>query len=316
MTVGTDATWKIDKDTGQAIKTSSRSKGVYYHLSFDNEQLKLNVTKDAAGTKPKSFSQFEIKDIEIDGQQSPLFKWCLNNQERHSRFLQQGLTVKQNICVIDGSAGSFAMRLNKDTLMSLQAGSRLVVTLKPYRTPLELTYDISDFKDMYLALNARPAVVDVPVVVTGAAVVPVVASKPIKKCLASPPAAYKNIKPVEYDCGNTAAKNEAQMSMDRLVGQEKEKARELAAEKEKQRKLEEEKKQKAIAAQLKKQQALQLEAAAIAASKEKQAQISEEIAQRMISVCEKYWRKGEHRCYCQKYIEHAPAEVQASSTCQ
>ncbi len=312
LTIGKDISWKIDKNSGQAIKSSSDSKGAYYHLSFDNKQLKLNVSDDAAGVKAKSFSQFEIKDIQIDGQQSPLFKWCLNNQERHSRFLQQGLKVKKNVCVIDGSAGSFAMRLNKDTLMSLQAGSRLVITLKPFRTPLELNYDISDFKDMYLVLNARRAVVAEPVV----AVAPAAASKPIKKCLLSPPAAYKNIKSVEYDCSNAAAKKDAQISLTRLVDKEKEKDRKLAAEKEKQRKLDEEKKKKAIAAQLKQQEALQIEAAALAASKEKQAKISNEIAQKMIGVCEKYWSKGEHRCYCQKYIEHAPVEIQASSTCK
>jgi hypothetical protein len=312
LNVGKDVTWKIDKDAGQAIKSSPDGKGAYYHLTFDNIQLKLNVSKDAAGVKPKSFSQFEITNIEIDGQQSPLFKWCLNNQERHHRFLQQGLTVKNDICVIDGSAGSFVMRLNKDTLVSLQAGGQLVITLKPYRTPLELTYNISDFKDMYLALNAKPAVVDAPV----AATVPAAVSKPVKKCWANPPATYKKIKPVEYDCSDTVAKNDAQMSVTRLVEQEKEKEKKLAAEKEKQRKLEEEKKQKAIAAQLKQQEALQKEAAAIAASKEKQAMISDEIAQKMIGVCEKYWSKGEHRCYCQKYIDHAPAEIQASSTCK
>jgi hypothetical protein len=59
-----------------------------------------------------------------------------------------------------------------------------------------------------------------------------------------------------------------------------------------------------------------MEAAAIAASEIKQAQLSDEITQKMLKVCDKYWSKGEHRCYCQKYIEHAPASIQASSTCK
>ena len=71
-----------------------------------------------------------------------------------------------------------------------------------------------------------------------------------------------------------------------------------------------------MAAQLKKEEALAAEAAAVAASQANQAQLGSEISQKMIKVCEKYWSKGEHRCYCQKYIQHAPSEIQASSTCQ
>ncbi len=41
-----------------------------------------------------------------------------------------------------------------------------------------------------------------------------------------------------------------------------------------------------------------------------------EIAQKMIKMCEKYWSKGEHRCYCQKYIEYAPDDIQKNSTCK
>ena len=104
--------------------------------------------------------------------------------------------------------------------------------------------------------------------------------------------------------------------MTNLVNQEKERQRKLAAEKEKQRKLAEEQKQKALAAKLKEEERLQAEAAAIAASQAKQAQIDSEITQKMVGVCEKYWNKGEHRCYCQKYIDHAPAIIQASSTCE
>ena len=77
----------------------------------------------------------------------------------------------------------------------------------------------------------------------------------------------------------------------------------------------EEKKQKELAETLKQEELLQAEAVAIAASEAKQAQIGGEIEQKMIKVCDKYWSIGEHRCYCQKYIEHAPAEIQSNSTC-
>lgn len=308
LNIGRDVAWNLNKDAKFAIKTSADHKGTYYHLFFDNKQIKLLITADAAGKNPKNFTQLEITNLKIDGKQSALFKWCLVNQDRHSRFLQQGLSVKKNICDVDGASGVFVMRLNRATLESLQKGKRLSIVLKPFRTPLELNYDISDFKDMYIALNAKPA----PVVAAPAA-------KPAsvkKKCWAGAPAKYKNIKPVEYDCNDAAAKKDAERWVANLVNKEKEKERKLAAEKEKQRKLAEEKKQAELAAKLKQEELLKAEAAAIAASEAKQAQINNEIKQKMLKVCKKYWDKGEHRCYCQKYIDEAPASIQASSTCQ
>jgi hypothetical protein len=311
LNIGKDIAWDIDKQQVVATKTVSDEKGTYYHLQYDNKQLKLSISNDAKGNDPKQFSQLEVKDVEIDGVQSPLFKWCLTNQERHSRFLQQGLSVKKNVCVIDGNAGTFIINLNKDTLLSLHNGNRLLIMLKPFRTPLELKYDISDFKDMYLALNAKPeALAAKPVAATTAA------TKPNKKCWAGPPAQYKNIKSVEYDCYDASAKLDAETWVTKLVNQEKVKEQKLAADKEKQLKLAEEKKQKELAEKQRLEEQKRAEAAAIAASEAKQAAIGGEITQKMISMCDKFWSKGEHRCYCQKYIEHAPASIKASSTCE
>lgn len=315
LNIGKDISWNIDKEAVIATKTASDNKGSYYHLQFDNKQLKLMVSGDADAQAPKAFSQLEVKDVTIDGKQSPLFKWCLANQQRHSRFLQQGLAVKRDICSIDGTAGSFVMRLNKDTLKSLQEGRRLSIMLKPFRTPLDLNYDISDFKDMFIALNAKAAPVAAVVVAAPAVGVPAV-KKTVKKCWAGPPAKYKNIKSVEYDCDDAASKLDAETWVTKLVNQEKAKEQKIAAEKERQRKLAEEKKQKALAEKLKQEQLAKAEAAAIAASQAKQAQLGGEITQKMLSVCKKYWDKGEHRCYCQKYIEHAPSSIQANSTCE
>ena len=311
LNIGKDVAWDIDKEAVQATKSAGDEKGSFYHLQFDNKQLKLSISSDASGASPKKFNQLEIKDVTIDGKQAPIFKWCLNNQERHKRFLQQGLKVKNGVCTINGSTGTFVMRLNKDTLASLQAGSRLSIMLKPFRTQLELNYDISDFGDMYLALNAKPA----PVVVAPA-VTKTVTAEPVRKCWAGAPPQYSNIKSVEYNCNDATAKLDAETRVTRLVNKEKEKEKKLAAEREKQRKLAEEKKQKELAAQLKQEELIQAEAAAIAASQAKQAQIGDEITMKMVKVCEKYWDKGEHRCYCQKYIEHAPKSIQASSTCE
>ena len=123
------------------------------------------------------------------------------------------------------------------------------------------------------------------------------------------------MKSVEYDCDNAAEKKGAEARITKLVNQKKAKEHKLAAESERRRKLAEEKKQKELEEKLKQEELLQAEATAIAASEVKQAKIGGEIAQKMIKMCEKYWSKGEHRCYCQKYIEHAPAKIQANSTC-
>ncbi|MFV9615490.1 MAG: hypothetical protein ACNYZG_06005 [Gammaproteobacteria bacterium] len=321
LNIGKEFSWEIDKKLARATKSAGDNKGNYYHLQFDNKQLKLIISSDVKGVVAKKFSQLEIKDVAIDGKQSLLFKWCLNNQQRHNRFLQQGLAVKKNVCSIDGDAGSFVMSLNKDTLLSLQNGKRLSITLSPFRTPLELNYDISDFRDMTLTLNAKVESVAI------AASPKQVANKIYKKCQVELPARYSNVKPVEYDCGDEAAKKEAETRVVLFVNQEIAKQQRLAAiaaaiavekaaERELQRKLLAEQRQKALAAKLKQEEKLQMEAAAIAASEIKQAQLSDEITQKMLKVCDKHWRKGEHRCYCQKYIEHAPNSIQLSSSCE
>lgn len=316
LNVGKDVSWNIDKSAVVSTKTADDGSGSYYHLQFDNKVLKLFVTSDVDANSPKSFSQLEVKDVSIDGKQSSLFKWCLNNQQRHNRFLQQGLTVKKNICSINGAKGSFQMQLNKGTLTSLQQGKRLKITFKPFRTPLDLNYDISDFKDMYLALNAKAA----PIAV--AAPISSPSTKSTRKCWAGPPAKYKKIKSVEYSCSDAGAKKSAEAWVVKLVNQEKAKKQKVAAEREKKRKADvqrqqqaEAKKKKDLALKQQQDQILQAETAAIAASEIKQEQLGGEITQKMVSMCDKYWSKGEHRCYCEKYIEYAPSGIQASSTC-
>ena len=320
VNIGKDISWNIDKESVLAIKSASDDSGSYYHLQFDNKQLKLSISSDAQGNTPKTFTQLEIKAVKIDGKQSPLFQWCLNNQQRHSRFLQQGLTVKNNVCEVDGNAGTFVMRLNRDTLMSLKDGKRLSITIKPYRTTLDLNYDISDFDDMLLALNAGAA----PVAADPSA--NQLIKKTDKKCWAGPPAKYTNIKSVEYDCTDAAAKSDAEAWVIKLVNKQKAKDKNVVAaqakvladrnrEKQRLRVQAEKKKQEQRAEKLKQEEALQVEQAAVAASVAKQAQINDEITQKMVKVCDKFWSKGEHRCYCQKYIEHAPSGIQANSSC-
>jgi len=310
LNIGKDISWKIDKGVVRATKSMVDNTGIFYHLQFDNKYLKLLVSSDAAGLVPKKFNQFQINNVKIDGKQSQLFKWCLNNQQRHNRFLQEGLSVEKDICVVDSETGTFIMRLNQASLQALQDGRRLSITTKVFRTPLELNYDISDFKDMYLALNVKPKTA-VTSVNAGSAD----ASKPSRKCWAGAPPKYRFIKSVEYDCDDVVGKKDAQLWITKLVNIEENKQRKLKAEKDKQQKLLAQKKQKALAKKVQQEKLIQAEAVAIAASEAKQAAIGDEITAKMLKICDKFWRKGEHRCYCQKYIEHAPKSIQSSSSC-
>ena len=70
------------------------------------------------------------------------------------------------------------------------------------------------------------------------------------------------------------------------------------------------------AARLAKEEQKRKEQEALAASAAIQAELSTDIAKKMIAVCEKKWAEGEHRCYCQKYIQFAPASIQANSSCK
>ncbi|PCI09292.1 MAG: hypothetical protein COB77_00285 [Gammaproteobacteria bacterium] len=335
LNIGKDTHWRIDKIKVTATKSVADDEGRSYHLQFNNTALKLMVRRDAASENLKSYNHLEIIDVKIDGKQSPLFKWCLNHQQQHNRFIQQGLLVKKNICFISHSA-TFVMHLDEATLLSLQQGRRLKITLKTLQVPLELNYDIRDFKDMYLALNSTLIPVGAVVSLAPNVDEPFVEQKELSariKCWTGPPAMYKTIKSVEYDCANVTAKNNAEAWIVQLVNQEKmkekkwaeQKAREGAAQKAKQQQRvqkrqqqqqAEREKQKRLVAQKNSEEARRVEASAIAASLTRQKQIATEIRQKMVRMCDKFWRKGEHRCYCQKYIGYAPNEIKANASCE
>jgi hypothetical protein len=236
----------------------------------------------------------------------------LDNQESQDRFLQQGLKVKSDVCVSDGSQGSFVMRLDGGTLASLKGGRELIIALKPFRTPLELHFNLADFKTMVSELNAKPAPVVASIAPVSRASTSAVQT-PGKICFSRPPANYKSISAIDYNCDDYSAKRAADKKIGSQVKQQKnaeDKQQKLAAEKKRQEQA------AAQAVKLEQEKKIQVEAAAIAASEAKQAEIGGEITTKMVSMCEKYWDKGEHRCYCQKYIEYAPSEIQENSSCQ
>jgi hypothetical protein len=309
---GTDIAWSTSSDS---ITKTVNVDDNYYHLFFDGRQLRLRITTDKADNESstKSFDAFAVNDIIIDGKRNAVFQWCLNNQDRHSRFLQQGLSVKKDICINDGAHGVYTMQLNQQTVDALLNGSKLTFVLKPYRTPVELNFNITDFQAAVTKMqHAKAAAVAAskpaePIHTAVVASVPAPAA-PKAKCTLKPPAEFAEVRTIEYDCDNEAEKTKAKATLSSQIDKALAAREKLAVEKERKLKAEEK-------ARLAKEEKTRREQEALAASAALQQELSSDIAKKMIAVCQKKWSEGEHRCYCEKYIQFAPAGIESDPSC-
>jgi len=311
VTAGSDVTWKFGEQT--ATKSVKGPDGTWYHLFYDGLRLRLRLTgsRDDSQFAARQFEDFAVLDVKIDGDRLDVFQWCLNNQEKHNRYLQQGLSVKKEVCQNLGEQGTFVMRLTKETIDALDQGNTIEYELKPFRTSVLVKFSIDDFdkannefKKQYQEKLAasRPKVEPVPIM-------PVATPKRKAKCKIGPPEGFSEVKSISYDCDDVSARNSARASVDSEVNKIREQRSKAKAEAERKRK-------EAEAARLAKEEALRKEQEALAASAATQAELSTDIAKKMIAVCEKNWAEGEHRCYCQKYIKYAPASIKESSSCK
>ncbi len=304
---GKDIAWNI---SSESITKTVFADNIYYHLYFDGRQLRLRITTTAADddSSAKSYDTLAVNDVIFDGKRNPVFQWCLNNQDRHSRFLQQGLSVNKDICINDGAHGVYTMQVNQQTVDSMLNGSKLTIVLKPYRTPVELNFDITDFRTAVAEMQqARTA--------TLAASKPAApahqltsAAAPKAKCTLRPPAEFAEIKTIEYVCDDEAEKSQAKASLSTQIDKALATREKLAVEKERKQKIAEQ-------ARLEKEEKARREKEALAASAALQQELSSDIAKKMIGVCQKKWAAGEHRCYCEKYIEYAPAGIESDPSC-
>jgi len=328
VTAGHDVAWQFGEQT--ATKSVKGADDTWYHLFYDGLRLRLRLTGSRQDSQyaARQFEEFAVYDVKIDGNRLDVFQWCLNNQERHKRFLQQGFTVKKEVCQNLGEQGTYVMRLTKETINALDEGNVIEYELKPYRTTIRVKFSISDFykvnnefkrqqEEKLAAIRAleEQAIAEAKAQAKAKAnaeaaaltVVPaaaVVAPKPKSKakCKIGPPKGFSEVKAIAYDCDNVAARINAQANMDLKVEDIQVQRKKAAAE--------------AKAARLAKEEKLRKEQEALAASAAVQAELSSDIAKKMIAVCEKKWAEGEHRCYCEKYIEHAPANIKADSSCK
>jgi len=289
-----------------AIKSGSARDGSdtnYYHLNIDKYRLMLRLGKnDPSGelenTRP--LDSLTISDVSVDGRQLPIFSWCLENQQNPGKKLKQNAVVANDVCINSGGGGDFIINLDDETRNLLKSAKKLEFTIEPYGRPVKLIYTMSGYAPIMAKIN-KPVVV--PVVkkpVVKAAPKPVVVvkpkpkakPKPVKMCYARPPVDFKSAVPaMTYPCKDELKKTNAETKISARVEHEKKK----------------------MAAELK------------AASDEKRAreksvednnrEIEWDAKQTKlwISRCERHWAKNRSPCYCEKYLERAPAGV--NNTC-
>jgi hypothetical protein len=140
-------------------------------------------------------------------------------------------------------------------------------------------------------------------------------------CKLDPPRGYPEIESIEYECNDIEEMIDAQAVIDAKVTRIFEQRRQAKAAKRQQqqaqrsREQSEQQRKQAEAARLA-EQALKQEQEALAASKAVREELSSAITKKMIALCGKTWAEGEHRCYCEKYIEFAPAHIQSNPDCK
>jgi len=318
VNIGSDNEWLIKNKT--ATRSGSDA-GNFYHLFYDRKQLRLHITDGAEDSEAsaKKFQHLAIEDVKVDGKRLPVFQWCLGNQQKHTRFLEQGLKVKKGVCKNEGEVGTFSMRLNAATLGVLKNGQTLSFKIKPFRSSLNVNFDISDFSNM--AVSLKPKKLPVQEQAVQAAVVEKVIVP--EKCLANPPKGFAKIKSAEYLCNDAAAKDEAEAGIAALVVKERKRVVKRAAEQERKRKqaaaaaekAKAEKQAKALADKKAEEERIAAEQAALAEAEASKQLMNADITNKMLAVCQKKWAVGEHRCYCEKFIEHAPEGIASDPSC-
>ena len=314
VNAGVGVHWDVKKDMASKTSPASDIDGTFYQLRITKSELILRLLDSPSGGTI-SFDQLKIEDVQLDGKTSTLFGWCLNNQEEHNRFLQQGLKIKKDICQNKGQEGVFVMKLNQATYNLLKTTKNLAFTVKPYRGAVVASFDVSNIADIFVqlvsggrAVAAQNKPVDrssdrflsKPISGTPALAAPVVKAKPAKLCSIKPPSNFASLKVIKYVCTDEAAKAKARKEMAANVKQQRAKKQKLK-QTEAERLAREEEKRK--------------EAEAVAENEKNRNKIKSQISEKMIGMCKKKWAVAEHRCYCEPYLEFAPAGIKSDGSC-
>ena len=295
---GDSAPWYFKE--GAAVKTGSRRDGsdtLYYHLHVNRDRLRLRLSKnDPSGelVNTRGLSNMSVNDVIVDGRTLPHFEWCLQNQERPGNKLKGNAIVINDACVNTGN-GDFIINLDDRSKSTLKVARQLEFVVEPYSRPIKLGFSMAGFDDVIAKVD-RPEPPPPPVVRSAPAAAPAAVQKPrpkpkpvVKTCQAKPPADFASVVTERsYPCNDAARKAQAEQQVSRQVAAERQKR--LAAEEERKRREAELAKQKE-------------------AAKRVEAEWEKRQAAMWIKRCEKHWAKGTSPCYCEKYLDQAPAGV-------
>jgi len=277
----------------------------YYHLNVDKYRVLLRLGQnDPSGelVNTRRLDAMAIADVTVDGRRLPIFSWCLSNQHNPTKKLKQNSVVVNDTCINAGGGGDFVINLDEQTKGILKSARTLAFIVEPYGRPVKLEYNMSGFSRLMAKLD-KPA--PVPVVKAPEPVAPPVAvvkkkpkpkpkakPKPVKMCYAKAPANFQSAVPaIAYPCNNTAKQASAKSKIAARVENEKKKmARELKIEED---------------AKAARQKAVE--------NNKREAEWNVQQAAMWIKRCERHWKKGKSPCYCEKYLDQAPAGI--TSTC-
>ncbi len=300
-----EVSWYEKKDS--AMKSGLVRDGSdtnFYHLNIDKSRLLLRLGKnDPSGDLPNTriLETLAITDVQIDGRPLPVFEWCLRNQQEPGGKLKQNAVVANDTCVNSGNGGDFIINLDKRSIELLKKAKTLEFEIEPYGRPVRLTYSMDGFAPIMEKIT-RPAPAPAPAPAAKATAAPAPAKKPAraKMCKAVAPGEFKPlVAPVLYPCNDAGKKAAALATIKAGVDAEKKKRAEKMAE------------ERAAQEAAEREQALIKKR--LEEKKKQEAEWDKKQDALWISRCQRHWSKGQSPCYCEKYLDQAPAGVE--NTC-
>lgn len=329
---GPEIQWHLDKlsvkKTGTFVQRNDR---YYYHLSINDQQLLLQLSKNDAGTGNNSagnnslaLENLEVLDVLIDSQRLPLFQWCLDNRTSDTSYkvLNKDSRVKNDICAIDINTGKIVLNLNEESRSQITQSKTLSIDIKPGKYISHLQYDMKGFKQKLKEFNLskvkpvkppvsvqkKPPVKSTPVKKNPVKKPPVVAvRKKVSLCYAKAPDKFsKKIDPISYPCSNKSLKKHARKAIDDKVAQQK------RAKKQEERRIKEEEEQRL--ATIERQRLEKISKKNAQETTQRETEWKEKKASLWVGRCMRHWKKGVSPCYCRPYLASAPAGTQ--DTCK
>jgi len=303
-TFGSNVSWY--EHNNAAIKSGSARDGSdtnYYHLNIDKYRLMLRLGKnDPSGelenTRP--LDSLTISNVSVDGRRLPIFGWCLENQQNPGKKLKQNAVVANDVCINAGGGGDFIINLDTETRNILKSANKLEMVIEPYGRPVKLVYTMSGYAPIMAIINKpvvvpvakKPVVKAVPKPVVVVKPKPKSKPKPVKMCYARPPVDFKSAVPaMSYPCKDELKKSNAETKVSARVEHEKKK---MTAEL-----------QAANEEKLARQKSVE--------DNKREVEWDAKQNELWISRCKRHWAKNRSPCYCEKYLELAPAGV--NNTC-